>query len=309
MQNSDDDSNDSLEQERIKHAKSEKKKSKRKLVESREDLKPGLISVSNKTLSTFLEARKHLKTMRDKSNTQQLTINSDEEVWIFQCPKNIETDDLLGRKLVLPQPLQIIQSKRGHKEFECKLELTKQENHLTVICPTNGFPEAVSVKQAGMISISERIKLPQRKENGNSDLDSTDRRFLYPTNLKIRHPLLGVNFENIEIKEEADDTIVKSPKKKKVNQSNDRIKIKQEPVEEVAVSSSKKEKKRKRQRDSIEIKVEPSEDVVVQPSKKQKHNKKARLDEDSDIVNSKDNQSTPTKHKRTSIKIEESSLH
>lgn len=305
MQNSDDDSNDSLEQERIKHAKSENKKSKRKLVESREDAKPGLINVSNKTLNTFLEARKHLQTIRDKSNTQQLTINPDEEVWIFQCPKNIETEDLLGRKLVLPQPLQIIQSKRGHKEFECKLELTKQENHLTVICPTNGFPEAVSVKQAGMISIRERIKLPQRKENGNSDLDSTDRMFLYPTNLKIRHPLLGVNFENIEIKEEADDTTVKSPKKKKVNQSNDRIKIKQEQ-EEVAVSSSKKEKKRKRPRDSIEIKVEPREDVVVQPSKKQKHNKKARLDEDSDIVNSKDNQLTPTNHKRTSIKIESS---
>lgn len=307
MENSDDNSNDSSEQERIKHVKAEKKKLKRKLVESREDSKPGLISLSNATLNTFLGARKHLKTVRDKPNTQHyLTINPDEEVWIFQCPKNIETDDLLGRKLVLPQLLQTIQSKRGNKEFECKLELTKQENHLTVICPTNGFPEAVSVKQAGMISIRERMKLPQRKENGNVDPDSTDKLFLYPTNLRIRHPLLGVNFENIEIKEEADDSVIISPKKKKVNghHSNDRIKIKQEPVEELSASSLRKEKKRKRPRDSIEIKQEPSEDALSSPSKKQKHNKKARLDEDSDLVNSKGQPSTPTKHKRTSIKIE-----
>lgn len=308
MQNSEDDSNDSTTQERIKHEKSEKKKSKRKLVESREDQKPGLISVSNKMLNAFLEARKHLKTVRDQPDTYHLAINADEEVWIFHCPKNIETDDLLGRKLVLPQPLQIIQSKRGNREFECKLELTKQENHLTVICPTNGYPEAVSVKQAGMIAIRERIKLPQRKENGNGDVDATDNLFAYPTNLKIRHPLLGVNFDNIEIKAEADDSTSMSPKKRKTNgqSSSDRIKIKQEPVEaEVVVASLKKEKKRnKRPRDSIDVKVEPSEDVNCQPSKKHKHNKKARLDDDVDAVQSKGEQATPTKHKRTSIKIE-----
>lgn len=305
MQNSDDDSNNSSEQERIRRVKSEKKKSKRKLVESREESKPGLIRVSNQTLDTFLEARQHLKTVRDKSNAQ-LAINADEEVWIFHCPKNIESDDLLGRKLVLPQPIQIIQSKRGNKEYECKLELTKQENHLTLICPTNGFPEAVSVKQAGMISIRERMKLPQPKEPENDDLNSTDKLFSYPTNLKIRHPLLGVNFDNIEIKEEEDDTILISPRKKKSsgNHSNDRIKIKQEPNQELVVSPLKKEKKRnKRPRDSIEIKVEPSDEV--QPSKRPKHNKKARLDESNGLVNSKD--STSATHKRTSIKVERDS--
>lgn len=305
MRNSEDDSNDSSEQERIKRVKSEKKKSKRKLVESREESKPGFGRLSNQTLNTFLEARKHLKTVSDESTTQ-LAINADEEVWIFHCPKNIESDDLLGRKIVLPQPIQIIQSKRGNKEYECKLELTKQENHLTLICPTNGFPEAVSVKQAGMISIRERIKLPQPKETENDDLNSTANLFAYPTNLKIRHPLLGVNFENIEIKEEEDDTILISPRKRKSNgnHSNDKIKIKQEPNHDLVVSPLKKEKKRnKRPRDSIEIKIEPSDEV--QPSKKQKLNKKARLDESDDLVKSKD--STPIKHKRTSIKIERDS--
>lgn len=300
MRNSEDDSNDSSEQERVKRVKSEKKKLKRKLVESNEELKHGVINVSNRTLNTFLDARKHLSIASDKSNTQHLTINSDEELWIFQCPKNIETEDLLGRKLILPQPIQTIQSKRGNREFECKLELTKQEHHLTVICPTNGIPEAVSVKQAGMIAIRERIHLPQPKENGNIDPNSTDKLFLYPTNLKIRHPLLGVNFDNIEIKEEADDRmIVTSPKKKKTNgrHSNEGFTIKQETEEEVRVPSVTKEKKRnKRPRDSIEIKEEPSE--------RQKHNKKARLDDN----DSNGEESTPNKYNRKSIKTEPDSL-
>lgn len=304
MQNSEDDSNDSFVQEHIKRVKSENKNFKRKLVESRPELKPGLISVSNKILDTFLEARKHLKIKRNQSDTQHLKINSDDEVWIFQCPKNMQPDDLLGRKIVLPQPIQIIQSKRGNKEFECKLELTKQEHHLTVICPTNGFPEAVSVKQAGMIAIRERINLPQRKENGNGDLNSTENLFLYPSNLKIRHPLLGVNFENVEIKEERDDTIQMSPKKKKANgrHSADKITIKQEPEEMLSGSSLKIEKKRnKRPRESIEIKVEPNDEALVQPSKRQKHSKKG---DDDTTVNSKSQYSSPTKHKRTSIKVE-----
>lgn len=298
-----DDSLESFPQTIIKRDESNKKKSKRKLVESREDLKPGPISVSNDTLDTFLEARKHLKTVRDKSTTHHIKINSDEEVWIFHCPKNIESEDLLGRKIVLPQPIQIIQSKRGNKEFECKLELTKQENHLTLICPTNGFPEAVSVKQAGMISIRDRINLPQRKENGNSELNSADKLFLYPTNLRIRHPLLGVNIDSdrVSIKAEKDDSTLTSPKKKKTsgNHSSDRIKIKQE-TEEIIASPVKKDKKQnKRSRESVEIKVEPTEDVVDRPSKKHKH-KKARLDQDNEIVKVEKS----TKHKKTSIKIE-----
>ncbi|XP_037029194.1 uncharacterized protein LOC119069247 [Bradysia coprophila] len=301
MPNSVDSSNDSSEQERVKRAKSEKKREKRKLVESRADTKPGSTAVSNHTLDTFLDARKHIKTVRDKSTVQPVKISSDEEVWIFQCPKNIETADLLGRKIVLPQPMQIIQSKRGNMEFECKLELTKQEHHLTVICPTNGYPEAVSVKQAGMISIRERIKLPEPKENGSIDTNSTDRQFFYPTNLKIRHPLLGVNFDNIAIKQERDtDSIRISPKKKRSigHTSSDRIRIKQEPDDEMVVLSTKKDKKRhKRPRESVEIKLEPDEEV--QPSKKHKSNKKIRSDEDTI-----GHIASPTKHKRTSIKIE-----
>lgn len=290
-------SNDFAERERIKRVKSEKKKEKRKLVESRDDVRRSSHNVANKALDTFLDERKHLKIVRDKANTSQFKIDADEEVWIFQCPKNIEAEDLLGRKLVLPQPLQIIHSKRGNKEFECKLELTKQENHLTMICPAKGFPEAVSVKQAGMISIRERVKLPQTNENGSIDPNATDKQFYYPTNLKIRHPLLGVNFDNVAIKEEKEDEAVRvTPKKKKSsghNSSTDRIKIKQEPDEEISDFSLKKEKKRnKRPRESFEIKVEPDEEA--QPSKKHKH-KKARLDEYT---------TSSSKQKRASIKIE-----
>lgn len=298
MPHSEDSFNDSSEEEHVKRVKSDKKKEKRKLVESRDDLKPGAIAVSNRTLDTFLEARKHIKTVQDKPTAQPIQISSDEEVWIFQCPKNLETEDLLGRKIVLPQPMQIIQSKRGNREFECKLELTKQEHHLTVICPTNGFPEAVSVKQAGMITIRERIKLPEPKENETTDSNSTDRQFYYPTNLKIRHPLLGVSFDNIVIKQEVDAELVRiSPKKKKSigHTSSDKIRIKQEPDEDLL--STKKEKKRnKRPRESVEIKLEPHDEV--QPSKRHKSSKKHRPDEDNgDIL-------SPTKHKRASIKIE-----
>lgn len=300
MPNSEDSSNNSSDQEHVKRVKLGKKKEKRKLVESRDDLKPGPIDISNRSLDTFLQARKHIKTVRDKSSAQPIKISADEEVWILQCPKNLDTDDLLGRKIVLPQPMQIIQSKQGNREFECKLELTQQEHHLTVICPTNGFPEAVSVKQAGSISIRERIKLPESKGNDRNDTNATDNQFFYPTNLKIRHPLLGVNFDNIVIKQEVDEDVRISPKKKKSigHTSVDKIRIKQEPSdEEMMVLSTKKEKKsNKRARESVEIKLEPHDDV--QPSKKHKSNKKYRPDEDYSFILS------PTKHKRTSIKIE-----
>lgn len=294
------DSDDSADQEFVKRVlKSEKKKEKRKLVESREDVKPRSNAFSSEAVA-FLDARKeYLKVVDNYPNTQPIQISPNEEVWIFQCPKNIDIDDLLGRKLELPKPFQIIQSKRGNRQYECKVEVTKQENCLTMICPTNGFPEAVSVKQAGLISIRDRVELPQPNENGvDNDADATDKMFYFPTDLKIRHPLLGVNYDLVTIKQEKDDSHVRtSPSKKKKangNHSTDRIKIKEEP-EEVEVAVKKEKKRNKRPRESIEIKVEPDDDV--QPSKKQKH-KKARLDEDSGDLES------AAKQKRTSIKIE-----
>lgn len=297
MQSEDDDSTNTSEQVYIKHVKSEKKKSKRKLVETNEERKPGLLNIRNPTLDNFLEARKHIKSIRDKSTTQHINISTDEELWFLQCPKNIDVDDLLGRKLVLSQPVQLIQSKGGNKEFECKLESSKHVSHLTVICPTNGVPEAVSVKQAGMITIRERIEVSQQRNYANSDTNSnsTDQLFKYPTNLKIRHPLLGVNFDNIEIKEEEDDIEMPSPKKKLKHgqNSNEGIEIKQEPDEEFFVS--KKEKKRKKiQQDVID------DDIIIkqEPSEVKKHSKKRRHCDDFDVVNIKIEDTTPTKHKR-----------
>lgn len=311
MHSDSDDSTSSKEKVYIKHVKPEKK-SKRKLVEKNKEKKPGLLNVRNTTLDNFLEARKHIKSILDKSTAQHIKINSDEEVWIFQCPKNIEVNDLMGRKLVLSQPVQVIQSKRGNTEFECKLESTKHSNHLTLICPTNGFPEAISVKQAGMITIRERIQLSQPRNYVNGDINSNSvDLFKYPTNLKIRHPLLGVNFDNIEIKEEEDDISISSasPKKKRKqgHDSHNRIEIKQEPDEESLSKKDKKRKKRLREvsDDDIVIKQEPSGEALSQSSRKEKrHSKKRRLSDGYDVVKIKIEDATPIKHKRTTIKSE-----
>jgi len=303
------DSSDSSEPVQIKRVNSEKKKSKRKLVESSEDSRPGRFTVRHQALDDFLNDRKHLKINSGESSAQHVTINPDEELWIFQCPKNIEVEELLGRKLDLSQPVQVIQSKKGNKEFECKLELPKYENHLTVILPTNESPEAVSVKQTGMITIRERLNVSKSKRNvtGGNNSNSMEKLFLYPTNLKIRHPLLGVDFDKIEIKEEEDDSFVSSSSKKenkrkkdRHHDSSDRIQIKKEPDVEIVVSSSKSEKKRKKRPredsdDTIQIKQEPDEEeIIFESPKKDKHSKKIRLS-DRDIIKIKTEDATPTK--------------
>jgi len=261
---------------------------------------PRSINVQNRALRKFFELRKHLTI--DESNTEEIKIDSDEELWILKCPKNTDPEDLLGRKLDLTEPVQVIQSKHKNKTFDCTMELEKPQKYLTLICPTNGFPEAVSVKQAGTITIQEQSTLPQLNGSISSTTDSTSKEiFSLPTNLKIRHPLHGLHSDDIEIKEEeeTDDSYVSSPKKEgkrkksRAPDSSNTIQrfIKQEPDEKSTVPSSKREENSKKKReDNSDIiqrstKQEPDEETPVSssPSKQEKKSKKKRED-NSDVI-------------------------
>lgn len=220
------------------------------------------------SLVDFLSARPHIEI--SKSSNTNWTLDDfdaeEEELWIVECPRDLDVNQLCNQKFKFFE---------GNENFECKPKAMESEKYLTLIGQMNGAPKAFSVKQSGQISIRERKDLPPQDDDViQSHHDSDNDIVPYPTNLKMRHPLLGFNYAEVEIKQEPDDeaysSLKKEKKRKKDRRSDQR---EQSPNIKTEVSSPKKKSKR-HSREVVTIKTEPQSQQDEESQPQEIQNKK-----------------------------------
>lgn len=148
------------------------------------------------TLNQYLAKGSHLKTLKPNRNPPALTrqgINTEDEVWLFQCPHSVDVEKLVGNTLKL--------NSQKHTDpttkFEYQSESPVNNQYYTVISKSEdkNKHEAFSFRAAGVVRIQHEIP-----EVVNCDVvEAVTVNVPYPQNLKIRHPLLGFQFEDKSI--------------------------------------------------------------------------------------------------------------
>lgn len=145
-------------------------------------------------LNKYLE-NGSLKVLTANRNPPALTrqdISTEDEVWLFQCPHSVDVEKLVGTKLKLNSQQHIVLADDSTK-FEYHSESPVTNQYYTVISKSaeKDKHEAYSFRAAGVVRIQHEI--PEPLHCGAAEI--VDLKVPYPQNLKVRHPLLGFEFE------------------------------------------------------------------------------------------------------------------
>lgn len=172
-------------------------------------------------LKLFLEKRPDLTLKTPTKKHPDIKVYSEEEVFILQCHNSIAPEELLGQKIFL----------RGRTEIEengleFSVEKIPEEASKTVTLVSSqekGHLRAETFPVVGKITISQMIEEPIITYNASQDNAHEE----FPTNLKVRHPLLGADFEktlseNIVIKQESPEIEVVQTSQKRQKRKRDR---------------------------------------------------------------------------------------
>lgn len=151
------------------------------------------------TLSKYLkngpQPSQHLKMLTANRNPPALTrqgIKTEDEVWLFQCPQSVDVEKLVGNKLKLNSHQNLVNADATSK-FEYHSESPVNQFYTVISKSEDKIKhEAFSFKAAGVVRIQHEIP-----ELVHCDLvEAVKVNVPYPQNLKIRHPLLGFQFED-----------------------------------------------------------------------------------------------------------------
>lgn len=178
-------------------------------------------------------------------------LSSDDEVWLFQAPASLDVTQLVGQSLKLGSRNSTVSV--SNEKIECVSEKYDDPKAMAIICPQrNAQLSLVSFNPAGRVLLRSNINDENEEAISFDELTSTVK-VPFPANLKVRHPLHGIDFEkkikvDPDVKSKLQDAQIASLKKPRAK------KIKRETVDEDAdvrmdvtpdTSPKKKTKKRK----------------------------------------------------------------
>lgn len=112
-------------------------------------------------------------------------ITGDDEVWLVQCPTNLETSNLLNNKIKLP-------GKTSLENLETIAVEYKNPKTLTFGCKRKKNYSLKNINFDGSIVIREKLQTVKKEKE--FELPKQEK-VPFPDNLKERHPLLGYRFE------------------------------------------------------------------------------------------------------------------
>lgn len=249
---------DTSKSERKKHKKSSKEKKSKK--------------------STFSEIEIKVES-NDSSDSEPnsgsaLNINSDDEIFLVQCSKSVNVQKLVGAKFKFYDESVYIDS-----DIECKQESFKEKKYVTLLNGRSNGEKPFSFIPAGKIIIKEKIDFEPIDEVDNISPKKKPSVIPMPEILQIRHPLLGVDYKDKlqldesvleKLKEAANISIKKSPKRKLKKEKLVKMEVDEEN-EIVKVEKFKSPEKKKRSKIEKE-----SETESESPTKKSKKIKKEK---------------------------------
>lgn len=205
--------------------------------------------IAHKVKSYFLGANSNLEEMEIKEAplTELHKLTEDDEVWLVQCPRNIDAEDLLNHEIKF-------KGKTSMGNLETVVTEYKTPKTITFGCKRKKKFSYSNLKIEGSIVVREKLQTTRNEEEFKF---CKQERVPFPDNLKERHPLLGANFsESIKLPEtvlaklkEARESIVKDVEIK----PQDVVNIEEsDDDDEVVFVKSEKVKKSKKRNSSVE---------------------------------------------------------
>lgn len=271
-----------------------------------------------KSLATYLDKRPHIKVLSANRNPTALAkpkLSDDEEVWLVQCPKNVPIENLIDKTLKLNGRRHVLSDDITSKSYEYYADKAvavaddENDHFYTAICKSeqNDCHQAFSFRSAGVIRFKE--ELAAADAGGIVDLVGPQR-VPYPTELKVRHPLLGVHF--------ADRTKLD----KRVRRALQRA-VQASAIAKAELVVKKEEPSTIRRRRSIEqaVKVEQEFDDIlglsgggddnvktVKSTSPRKAKKRSRTAEVMSPGEEEEEEAPRKKHKSKRVKVEEATI-
>lgn len=127
------------------------------------------------------------------------------EIWLLQCPKNMNVNELQNQKIKMPGRSNINGNEAVSMEFE-----KGKECHAFAYCNRKGSYVLRLLPVRGTIVVRDRLKAAETvSEERVEECSSPAKRVPVPK-VRIRHPLLGSNYED---KIKLDESIEKRLKK------------------------------------------------------------------------------------------------
>ncbi|XP_032663336.1 uncharacterized protein LOC116840581 [Odontomachus brunneus] len=163
-------------------------------VESISDLSQRLVTAPNTTRPRNLRELIERETLVvESSESFSLNdISDNEEIWIMDIPKSIDPKELHGQKITLGDKSKIkIKGERycttAHN-FKCNITCVLSTGKEEPLYKT------VNIKPAGLLTVRRKLSVASKMKPISSDKNSSIP--LFPNELKIRHPLLGINYDS-----------------------------------------------------------------------------------------------------------------
>ncbi|XP_068081903.1 uncharacterized protein [Anabrus simplex] len=126
-------------------------------------------------------------------------ISNDDEVWLVQCPVDVMEEALKGQCFYIGnnQDCNLLSS-NGRCKLKVKVSAAAKKTSFSCLVPSReqGCLKSVVLPSAGHIVLSESVSEDQSPEEMSLPAPVVSSKCVHslPTNLKLRHPLLGLNF-------------------------------------------------------------------------------------------------------------------
>lgn len=214
------------------------------------------------TAQNYFQKKSNLKLSSDdsilKTVLTQNDINSDDEIFLVQTVKHVEVENFVGKKIKLSKPTKITDD--DDNEYQCTFSLNTKNQQIALISPESVSSSAITLPLHGFLNINQNVE--ENLEILPDALSTTDPDCVpYPTNLKTRHPLHGLHYEQLielpdnvrsKLKQATDDCSrkVSSPKKRKL------IKLEEGDEQKYQKKKQRKQSIKEEHDDAINVKEE-----------------------------------------------------
>lgn len=225
----------------------------------------------------------------------------DNEVWLLQCPRGMDIKDLERQKLKMPGRTNFNDSEAVSMEFT-----EGKEQRAFAYCNRKGRYALRLLPVRGTIVVRDRLKAAETVTTERAEeCCPAAKRVPLPSNIRVRHPLLGVQYEEklvlekaikkrLQKADEVSATILKDNLAKKMESSLRTVVSKKlnsktsleaieinsgdedddDAVEFISVEKSKKKKNKRKNTDTLNEEDLDIKDVSATKKKKSKKSKK-----------------------------------
>jgi len=200
-------------------------------------------------LEQYLD-RKEFSLVKEVSKCK---VTEDDDVWLMQCPQNLDIHSLVGLDFLQKDKNNF---KIGNSSYECVASKNNKRDKLSLLLPptepSGDYYKMNTFELNGVFFIRERVHSTNDIEKCEQPMEKV----AFPSNLKKRHPLLGVKYKKISkipasVKEKLANPVNSYKKQKKTQ------KIKEEKIVEDGQMPDRNKRKRKSQHVDLGESEEP----------------------------------------------------